>query len=220
MLYLFNTLARKKEVFKSVRNKQAGIYTCGPTVYNYAHIGNLRTYVFEDILKRVLEYNGYKVKQVMNITDVDDKTIMASDKTLPSLKALGRKYATAFKNDIKKLNILPPDVYAPATGYIKEMVKTAQKLLGKGIAYEKNGSIYFSIKKFPRYGKLSGLNLKGLKAGARVEVDNYNKDNPADFALWKAWAKSDGEIFWETKSRKTQRVKSGYPTEGEIVIPK
>lgn len=195
-MLLYNTLTRKIEKFQPLKDKRVGLYACGPTVYDFAHLGNLRTYIFEDILRRVLECNGYRVQQVMNLTDVDDKTIKRAQESGQSLKALTQKYTKAFQEDIKKLNILSPSLHAPATHYIPSMVKLVQKLLARGIAYEKNGSVYFNIQKFKNYGRLSGLNLKNLKAGARVEVDNYDKENPADFVLWKKWTKKDGEVFW------------------------
>lgn len=198
MLTIFNTLTRRKEAFKPLKKGRVGLYTCGPTVYNYAHIGNLRAYVFEDTLKRVLLFNKYKVKHVMNITDVDDKTIRASREANQTLKNFTAVYTRAFKEDTKKLNILSPGKYAPATDYIKPMVALTQKLLKNGFAYQKDGSVYFNIKKFKNYGKLARLNFSGLKVGARVDVDNYEKENPADFALWKAWTPKDGSVFWQT----------------------
>ena len=198
MLHLYNTLARREQEFKPIKNKRVGLYTCGPTVYNYAHLGNLRTYIFEDILKRVLVYNGYKVRHVMNITDVDDKTIRDSQAAKETLKHFTGRFTQYFKEDIKKLNILPPTKFAPATKYIKEMVKLVQALQKNGLAYQKDGSIYFSISKFKNYGQLSQLDKRELRAGARVDVDEYEKENPADFALWKAWSEKDGDVFWQT----------------------
>src|SRR3989338_3104841 len=198
MLKIYNTLTRKKENFVPLKKNNVGLYTCGPTVYNYAHIGNLRSYVFEDILKRVLLFNKYKVKHVMNITDIDDKTIRASQEANQTLKKFTATYTLAFKEDAKKLNILSPGKYAPATNYIKPMTALTQKLIKNGFAYEKDGSVYFNIKKFKNYGKLARLNFSGMKAGARVDVDNYEKENPADFVLWKAWTPKDGPVFWQT----------------------
>lgn len=198
MLHLYNTLGRRDEDFKPIKNKRVGLYTCGPTVYNYAHLGNLRTYIFEDILKRVLLSGGYKVRHVMNITDVDDKTIRDSQVAKESLKHFTARFTQYFKEDIKKLNILPPTKFAPATKYIKEMVKLIQALQKNGLAYQKDGSIYFSISKFKNYGQLSQLDKRELRAGARVDVDEYEKENPADFVLWKAWSEKDGDVFWAT----------------------
>lgn len=198
MINLYNTLSHKIEEFQPLKKGAAGLYTCGPTVYDYAHIGNLRSYVFEDILKRALIYNNYKVGHVMNLTDIDDKTIKASQKARQTLKSFTATYTRAFKDDIAKLNILSPAKYAPATQYIKPMVALVQKLFKNGAAYEKNGSIYFNIKRFKNYGHLARLNFSGLKKGARVDVDNYEKENPADFVLWKAWTPKDGAVFWQT----------------------
>ncbi len=198
MLYLYNTLTRKTEEFKPLKPKKAGIYTCGPTVYNFAHIGNLRTYIFEDILKRVFLFNNYKVKHVMNLTDVDDKTIKNSQIAKAPLKKLTAQYTRFFKEDNKKLNILSPAKFAPATGYIKEMVKIIQNLLKNKIAYTKDNSVYFSINKFKDYGRLSQLDKRELKTGATVDVDEYEKADPADFVLWKAWTEKDGMVFWQT----------------------
>ncbi len=198
MLNIYNTLSRKIEKFHPLKKGVVGLYTCGPTVYNFAHIGNLRSYIFEDVLKRALLADGFRVKHVMNLTDIDDKTIKASQEAKQTLKKITAIYTNAFKDDIAKLNILPPTKYAPATQYIKPMVALVQKLLKNGVAYEKNGSIYFNIAKFPNYGQLARLKNQKLKVGARVDVDNYEKDNPADFVLWKAWMPKDGDVFWKT----------------------
>src|SRR3989344_3717825 len=196
-LRLYNFLSRKVEEFKS-SDKTVGLYTCGPTVYDYVHIGNWRTFVFEDVLKRALVFNGYKVKHVMNLTDIDDKIIKgARDKGI-GISELTKKYTEAFFADLEKLNILKADEYPRATQEIEPMIDLIKKLLDKGVAYEKEGSVYFAISKFKDYGKLSGANVKGVKAGARVDVDEYDKENPSDFALWKresADAKSRGEAF-------------------------
>lgn len=199
MLQIYNTLSRKKEEFKPIKDNEVGMYTCGPTVYNVAHIGNLRTYVFEDILKRVLKYDGYQVKHVMNITDVDDKTIRAGQGKKAEFSKLTKLYEEKFLADLKSLNVESPDKLTRATEYIDQMVAFIQVLLDKGFAYRAgDGSIYFSIDKFSDYGKLSCLDKEGIQAGARVAQDEYDKENPSDFALWKAWDEKDGEIFWET----------------------
>lgn len=196
---LYNTLSRKIEDFKPIHDKEVGLYTCGPTVYDYAHIGNLRTYVFEDILKRTLGLVGYSVDHVMNITDIDDKTIKGSDGKKDKLKELGLKYEELFFSDLDKMNISRPNIVTRATEYIGQMVLFISELINKGYAYKADdGSIYFSIDKFQEYGKLSHLDKEGLKSGARVSQDEYDKENPADFVLWKAWDEADGEIFWET----------------------
>tara|TARA_Y100000310_G_C20589152_1_gene767029 strand:+ start:23 stop:1366 length:1344 start_codon:yes stop_codon:yes gene_type:complete len=199
MLKLYNTLTRKKEVFKSIKPKQVNMYTCGLTVYNYGHIGNYRAFVASDILKRYLEYLGYKVKKIVNITDVDDKTIKNSIKEGKSLKEFTKKYEKAFLEDEKNLNIEPADKYPRATEHIKEMVEMIDKLLKKGYAYKAEDGIYFNIKKFKDYGKLAKLNLKNLKEGVRINNDEYDKENAQDFVLWKFYDNEDGDVFWQTK---------------------
>lgn len=193
-LYLYNSLSRKKEEFKPIKKGEAGLYTCGPTVYDYAHIGNLRTYIFEDILKRVLLYNDYKVKHVMNITDVGHLTgdrDMGEDKLEQSAKKEGKEakeiaefYTKAFRNDIKALNILEPNIWCKATEHIKEQIELVKKLEKKGYTYKTTDGIYFDTSKFKDYNKLSHQKLENLQEGARVEI-NKEKHNPTDFALWK-----------------------------------
>ncbi|MDD5012636.1 MAG: cysteine--tRNA ligase [Candidatus Nanoarchaeia archaeon] len=201
VLKLYNTLTRKKEVFKPIKKGFAEIYVCGPTIYNYAHIGNLRAYVFSDILRRYLEFSGYKIKEVMNLTDVEDKTIRGSQKAGESLRKFTEKYEKAFLEDLKSMNVEKPEIMPRATEHIKEMVAIIKKLLKEGIAYEAKDGIYFSIRKFKNYGKLSGVKIKELKAGAseRVEKDEYDKESANDFALWKFYDKEDGDVFWETE---------------------
>ncbi len=200
-LKLYNTLGRKKEVFKPIKKAQVGMYVCGPTIYNYVHIGNLRAYIFGDILRRYLKFSGYKVKEVMNLTDVEDKTIRDSQKAGKKLKDFTKVYEKAFLEDISALNIETPEVIPKATEHIKEMVAIIKKLLDKKIAYKADDGIYFSINKFKDYGKLSGINLEELKEGAskRVAKDEYDKDSAHDFALWKFYDKSDGDVFWDTE---------------------
>ena len=199
VLKLYNTLARKKQVFKPIKKGQVNMYTCGLTVYDYGHIGNYRAFVASDILKRYLEYSGNNVKKVVNITDVDDKTIKGSIKEGKKLKEFTKKYEQAFFKDEKDMNIKSSDKYPRATEHIKEMVDIVDKLLKKGYAYKTDDGIYFNIKKFKNYGKLARLNLKGLKEGARVDSDEYDKENAKDFALWKFYDNEDGNVFWETK---------------------
>lgn len=200
MLKLFNTLSRKTEDFQPLADKKVGLYSCGPTVYNYAHIGNLSAYIFVDLLKRYLRYRGYAVKHVMNLTDVDDKTIRGAKQAGESLHDFTEKYAQAFFADLQALNIDPADVYPKATEHIPEMVALVQKLLEKGVAYEKDGSVYFKIAAFPKYGKLAQLDKQSLRSGASgVTADEYSKENANDFVLWKAYKpEEDGEVFWET----------------------
>jgi cysteinyl-tRNA synthetase len=197
MIKLYNTLKRTKENFKSIKNKQVGLYTCGPTVYDFAHIGNLRTYIFEDILKRVLEFNGYKVNHIENITDVDDKTIRKSIENKVTLKELTQKYEKYFLDDLEKLNIEKASVYPHASDNISEMQKIIQKLLDNDIAYlSDDGSIYFNIKKYKKYGQFANLDIENLMHGKRIASDNYEKEGIGDFALWKAWQPADGNNFW------------------------
>jgi len=193
-LMLYNTLTRKKETFTPIRDNQVGLYTCGPTVYNYAHIGNLRTYIFEDVLKRVLVYNGFDVKHIMNITDVGHLTgdrDMGEDKLEAGARREGKTaweiaeyYTMAFQSDLKKLNILDPTIWCKATDSIPEQIALIQTLEEKGFTYRISDGIYFDTSKFSGYTKLSHQNLDALQEGARVER-NPEKRNPTDFALWK-----------------------------------
>ncbi|MCR4284291.1 MAG: cysteine--tRNA ligase [Parcubacteria group bacterium] len=205
MLKLYNTLPRKKEVFKPLIDKKVGLYTCGPTVYDYAHIGNLRTYIFEDLLKRVLVYNGYKVNHVMNFTDVghlvsdadegEDKMTKALRRegkplTLEAMKEVGSFYADKFKEDTKSLNIIPPDIYCSASDHIQEQISLIKKLEEKGYVYTTSDGVYFDISKIKDYGKLAGL-LKDESQSASADEKfarigiNPEKKHLRDFALWK-----------------------------------
>jgi cysteinyl-tRNA synthetase len=199
-LRFFNTLTRSKDEFEPIEDMKVGLYTCGPTVYDYAHIGNWRTYLFEDVLRRTLEYLGFEVKHVMNITDVDDKTIRGAISKGVSLNEYTQPFIEAFFADRDALNVLPAHVYPRATEHIPEMVALIKVLLEKEIAYKsEDGSIYYDISKFPDYGKLSHFKIDQLKAGARVKSDEYDKAEVSDFALWKAWDEADGPVFWETE---------------------
>ena len=198
-LKLYNTLTRKKEVFKPIKGKQVNIYTCGPTIYDYAHIGNFRAYMCSDILKRYLRYKGFKVKHIMNITDVEDKTIKGSIKEKISLKKYTKKFENAFFEDLEQLNMDKTDTFPRATDNIKEMVNIIDDLLKKKIAYKAKDGIYFDISKFNDYGKLSKTKLENLQASKRILKDQYEKDEAQDFALWKFWDKQDYDVFWETK---------------------
>jgi len=163
MLKLYNTLKRKKDIFKEIKKGHVGIYSCGPTVYSFAHIGNFRAYICSDVLKRYLKYKGFKVKHVMNLTDVDDKTIKNSKKEGVSLKEFTDKYEKAFFEDVEKLNIEKADIYPKATENIKEMVATIKKLMKNRIAYKgDDGSVYYNIRKFKNYGKLSKIKVSEL----------------------------------------------------------
>jgi len=200
-LRLYNTLTRKIQPFKELTRGTVRMYVCGPTVYSSPHIGNYRAYVFADLLKRYLLWKGYTVKHVMNITDVDDKTIRDSQKEGKSLNAFTEFYTKGFFEDLTQLNILLPETIPKATDHIEDMVQLVQDLLKKGIAYKgEDGSVYFAISKFPDYGNLARLNTASLKAGAsgRVAADEYDKTDVRDFALWKAWTADDGNVFWDT----------------------
>ena len=201
-LKLYDTLRRGVEFLEPIDGKTIKMYTCGPTVYNYAHIGNFRTYVFEDLLRRTLLYFGYDVYQVMNITDVDDKTIKGANSENKPLKVFTEHYKQAFLDDCQTLNIQPAEKYTQATDYIPEMIAMIQSLIDQGVAYQsEDGNVFFSIAKFPNYGCLSHLHLKSLKTGAskRTSGDEYDKENASDFVLWKAYDETrDGQIFWDS----------------------
>jgi cysteinyl-tRNA synthetase len=197
MIKFFNTFSSQIEPFEPITPGEVKLYTCGPTVYDYQHIGNFRAYIFEDLLKRFLIFMGYKVIHVMNITDVDDKTIKGANEEGVALHEYTQKFTDDFFGNIKTLNISPADYYPRATEHIPEMVEMIRGLLEKGYAYRKNGSVYFSIAKFPDYGKLSNINLDELKPGQRIESDEYEKEAAHDFALWKS--KKENEPFWETE---------------------
>jgi cysteinyl-tRNA synthetase len=201
-LTLFNSLSRQNELFVPLVDMTVGMYSCGPTVYNYPHIGNYRAYITSDILKRYLAYRGYTVRHIMNITDIDDKTIRDSQKEGKSLKEFTEFYTKGFFADRDTLHILPPERYTKATDYIPHMVHMIETLLEKGYAYKTDdGSVYFDIKKDTEYGKLSHFKISDLKEnadGRLAKKDEYEKENASDFALWKAWDENDGEVFWET----------------------
>lgn len=197
MIRFYNTLSGTLEEFRPLREGEVHLYTCGPTVYDYPHIGNYRAYIFEDLLKRFLIFYGYKVIHVMNLTDVDDKTINGASRLGITLQEYTAKYIEAFFEDSKVLRLLPADIYPRATEHIPDMVRMIRGLLEKGFAYYKDGSVYFSIEKFPTYGRLAKINLEELKAGARVDSDEYEKESVHDFALWKK--AKEGEPFWETE---------------------
>lgn len=201
----YNTLTRKKEEFKPLKKGEVNLYSCGPTVYNYAHIGNLRAFVFFDVLRRYLTYKGLKVNHVMNITDIDDKTIKGSQKEKKTLEEFTRFYEDEFFKDLERLRIHKKKFLENprATETMKEMVVLIQDLVKKKHAYKADdGSIYFKISSFKDYGKLAHLDLKHLKAGAsgRVAADEYDKESVQDFALWKAYDEKDGDVFWPKKA--------------------
>ena len=199
MLRFYNSLSHLPEEYKSIEEGKTGLYTCGPTVYNFAHIGNFRCYMFEDLLKRTLLYFGYKVKHVMNLTDVDDKTIRGSQNAGIPLDDFTKKYKQAFFEDIKTLRIIPADVYPEATRHIPEMIEIIKVLFDKGIAYQaEDKSVYFSIAKWPKYGQLVHIDHSQMRSGVRVKMDEYAKESVADFALWKAYDENDGDVAWDS----------------------
>ena len=202
-LKLFNTLTRSVQEFAPLdpTGKKIGMYCCGPTVYDFAHIGNWRTFVFADLVRRTLEFSGYDVKHVMNITDIEDKIIKRVREQKISLREFTGKYEAAFLDDLKALNCREPHVKPRATEYIAEIISLIEKLIARGIAYKAaDGSVYFSITKYQgcgcNYGQLLKLNFDEMRAGERVSSDEYEKESVADFALWKARVPEDGEIFW------------------------
>ena len=197
-LRFYNTMSRTFEEFRPLEDEHVRMYTCGPTVYAPSHVGNFRAYIFEDILRRYLKYRGYGVTQVMNLTDIDDKTIRDSQAAGISLDEHTRKFKDMFFEDLDRLNIERAELYPEAAKHIPEMVALVQKLIDKGHAYSSGSSIYFKISSFPRYGALSHMQIDELKAGARVDSDEYEKETASDFVLWKGWNERDGSIFWET----------------------
>jgi len=206
-LKLFNTLSRSIQDFIPLdsKGKKVGMYCCGPTVYDFAHIGNWRTFVFGDLVRRTLEFKGYAVTHVMNITDVEDKIIRRVRETKSSLRDFTGKYEAAFFEDLKTLNCRLPHHTPHATEYIAEIISLIEKLIQRGIAYKAtDGSVYFSIDKYRgcgcTYGQLLKLNFDEMRAGERVKSDEYAKESVADFALWKARTSEDGEVFWKSES--------------------
>src|SRR3990172_759876 len=195
MLKIYNTLTKKKEEFKPINPPNVNMYVCGPTVYDYFHIGNARTFINSDFIRRYLEYKGYKVKFVMNITDIDDKIIRKSNEEKTSTEQVTEKYIKAFFEDIENLNIKRADVYPKATAHMKDIIEMIKKLEQKGFAYNVEGNVFYDVQKFNEYGKLSGKKIDELEVGSRVEV-NVEKKNPLDFALWKK--AKEGEPFWES----------------------
>lgn len=200
MLQVYNTLTREKEPFKPLKEGEVSIYACGPTVYNMPHIGNYRTFLTTDNIVRTLEYLGYRVKLVMNITDIDDKTIRDSKAAGMSLKDFTDKYTAEFFKGLDMLNIKRASVYPRATENVDGMIELAQNLIEKRLAYEKDGSVYYRISGFPDYGKLSKLDFDKILVGASVDVDEYDKDNPRDFALLKASTPEEIErgVYYES----------------------
>ena len=192
-----NTLSNRLEALVPVHKGEIRIYTCGPTVYDFAHIGNFRTFVFQDILRRFLLSRGLRILQVMNLTDVDDRIIQKAAEAGVPIREYTEKYVEAFLEDMRALNLQTPEEIVRATDHIEDMVDLIERLQKKGLTYPSEGSIYYRIAKFPDYGKLSKIDVGGMKAGARVDNDRYEKDDVRDFALWKA--PKPGEHSWETR---------------------
>ena len=196
---VYNSLTRRVEPLVPLAENTVRLYTCGPTVYNFAHIGNFRACTFEDILRRVIQCNGMKVRQVMNLTDVDDKTIKGANAAGVKLTDYTKTYKDAFFADLKKLNIQPAEIYPAATDHIPEMIALVSKLMEKGVAYQsEDKSVYFKVREFPGYGKLAHIDFDNQRTGLRCAADEYDKENVGDFALWKAWEESDGPVAWDS----------------------
>ena len=196
---VFNTLTRGLEEFTPCVPGEVRMYTCGPTVYDFAHIGNFRAYMFEDILRRHLKFSGFKVTQVMNLTDIDDKTIRGSMQAGVSLREYTTPFVKAFFEDLDTLGIERAEQYPAATDHVPEMIGVIRRLFDAGLAYSSaDGSVYFNVRRFGNYGKLAHLDMEGLRAGARVAQDEYDKEHVADFALWKAWDENDGDVVWDS----------------------
>lgn len=197
----YNTLTRQKEDFQPINPDEVKMYTCGPTVYNYAHIGNYRAYIFEDLLRRYLILKGFKVTQVMNLTDVDDKIIRDSIKQGTNFKEFTKPYKKAFFDDLDTLRIERAEHYPEATEHVEDMVAMVKKLLDEGLAYKTDdGSVYFKVDEFPKYGQLANLNKEEMQRGNRVEQDEYeDKETLRDFALWKGYKSEEKDIFWDTE---------------------
>ena len=194
-MQIYNSMTRKKEEFYPIHEGKVGIYACGPTVYNYFHIGNARPFIVFDVLRRYLEYRGYDVTFVQNFTDIDDKMIRRANEEGITVKEVAEKYIGEYFTDAKALGIRPATVHPRATEHIPQIIAMIQKLVDKGLAYESNGDVYYRVKAFPQYGRLCGQNLEDLESGARVSVDEQ-KEDPLDFALWKA--QKPGEPAWES----------------------
>ncbi len=199
----FNTYSRQLEEFRPLdpSGKTVKMYTCGPTVYNFAHIGNFRAYIFEDLLQRHLELRGYQVQRVMNLTDVDDKTIRGCRAAGLPLGEFTQKYKDSFFEDLRTLRVKPADTFPAATEpvYVERMIEMISTLVERGFAYQaEDGSVYFRLSRFPDYGKLAHLNLEELRPSGRIRNDEYEKESIGDFALWKAWDEADGDVAWES----------------------
>ncbi|SVD84257.1 uncharacterized protein METZ01_LOCUS437111, partial [marine metagenome] len=197
-ILLYDTPSRSKRVFEPLQPGKVKMYSCGPTVWNHAHIGNYRSFLFSDVLKRYLRYRGFEVEQVMNLTDVDDRIVEQVSSHEGTLEEYVETYIDGFFEDLDALKFDRADFYPRATAHVPEMVELIQRLVDKGAAYERAGSVYFSISAFPSYGEFAHLDARGLRAGVRVDSDDYDKDDVRDFVLWKAWTEADGEVAWDS----------------------
>ncbi len=193
---LFDTLSGEKREFRPLRDKEVRMYTCGPSVYDYSHIGNFRTYLFEDVLVRYLRYKGYRVRRVMNITDVEDKAIEAAKRAGKPLREHQKGKIRAFFADFDKLLMLRPDVVANASDYVPQMIRLIRALQEKGLAIEEKDGIYFDVRRFRAYGSLAHLEKRRYLGAARK--DDYSKEGLYDFRLWKFWTRGDGKVYWES----------------------
>ncbi len=198
-LRIYNTLTRQVDDFVPRDAGKVAMYTCGPTVYNRAHIGNFRTFLFSDLVRRYFRYRGYQVTSVMNITDIDDRTITGAQKEGIPMAEFTERYTKIFFEDCATLRIAPPDVIPKATQHIPEMVDIVKRLKEKDIAYEADGSWYYRVTAFPHYGELARLDTEGMRQVERVAGDAYQKQDPRDFALWKAWEAVDGDVYWDNE---------------------
>jgi len=198
MITFYDTPAREKRPFEPAQANQVRMYSCGPTVWDYAHIGNFRAFLFADVLKRYLQYRGFEVQHVMNLTDVDDRIAQRVRESGVSLREYTDQYIAGFFADLDALNIRRADLYPRATEHVTEMVDLIGRLVERGVAYERDGSVYFSIEQFPAYGEFAHLDTTGMLDGARVDTDKYDKDHARDFVLWKAWTEGDGDVAWDS----------------------
>ncbi len=194
-IQIYNTLTRSKEPFEPLNPPRVAMYNCGPTVYDYFHIGNARNFVVFDTIRRYLQYRGYDVKFVQNLTDIDDKIINRANEEGVSSEDVAERFVEAYYEEAAKLNVLPADIHPKATEHVQDIIEFIQKLIARGMAYEAAGSVYYRVAKFKGYGKLSGNRIEDVKQGARVEIDK-NKENPVDFDLWKA--SKPGEPTWDS----------------------
>ena len=197
-IQFYDTPSRAKRIFEPLEPGKVRMYSCGPTVWDYSHIGNFRCFLFYDVLKRYLQYRGFEVEHVMNLTDVDDRIVQKVNDGGTTLDAYVQTYIDGFHEDIDALGIVPADRYPRATRHIPEMIDLIRRLIDNGVAYERDGSVYFAITRFPAYGEFAHLDTSGMRDGARVDTDKYDKDDPRDFVLWKAWIEADGELAWDS----------------------